>query len=322
MAEPSFQGGDKVARPIKQGLEYFPLDLVFEDKIELIEAEFGLQGFAVVIKLYQKIYQNGYFAEWDDDVLMLYSLRINTEKTLVNSIITRCLERKIFDREIFNKYKVLTSNGIQKRYLKVCKDCKRKHVPFIKEYLLCNNSELIGVISEFTSINSEETPVYSAFSTQSKVKKSKEKESKEEGSSSTIETSFPDFVQILEHFNYKANKLQNSPKEIALAKKLIEDGIPVQIAILGINEAFEYYKPYGDHKKITTLTYCEGRIRDLWIAEKEAQDCEKDTDTRNRNNSRFQKSSRKAHTGQQEQFDTSNIGYKPTGEKIDDSDLL
>ena len=40
----------------KSGLEYFPLDVVLDDKFELIEAEFGLTGFAVIVKLFQKIY--------------------------------------------------------------------------------------------------------------------------------------------------------------------------------------------------------------------------------------------------------------------------
>ena len=41
---------------MKSGIDYFPLDVTLNDKFELIEAEFGLIGFAVVIKLLQKIY--------------------------------------------------------------------------------------------------------------------------------------------------------------------------------------------------------------------------------------------------------------------------
>ena len=36
------------------GIPYFPLDVHLEDNIALIEAEFGLTGFAVIVKLYQK----------------------------------------------------------------------------------------------------------------------------------------------------------------------------------------------------------------------------------------------------------------------------
>ena len=52
-----------------EGVNYFPLDVHLEDKVNLIEAEFGLTGFAVLIKLYQKIYGgSGYFTLWDNEV--------------------------------------------------------------------------------------------------------------------------------------------------------------------------------------------------------------------------------------------------------------
>ena len=35
-----------MARPIKAGLDYFELDCHMDEKVELIEAEFGLKGFA------------------------------------------------------------------------------------------------------------------------------------------------------------------------------------------------------------------------------------------------------------------------------------
>ncbi|MBQ4336486.1 MAG: NAD-binding protein, partial [Lentisphaeria bacterium] len=40
---------------VKKGLDWFPLDTRLDDKFELIEAEFGAAGFAVVIKLLQRI---------------------------------------------------------------------------------------------------------------------------------------------------------------------------------------------------------------------------------------------------------------------------
>ena len=40
-----------MARPIKDGVDYFPFDVSLDEKFELIEAEFGLTGFAVIVKL-------------------------------------------------------------------------------------------------------------------------------------------------------------------------------------------------------------------------------------------------------------------------------
>ena len=63
-----------MARPIKVGLDYFPLDCVLDDKIELIEAEFGLSGFAIIIKLYQKIYaEQGYYCNFSSEVALLFA---------------------------------------------------------------------------------------------------------------------------------------------------------------------------------------------------------------------------------------------------------
>lgn len=166
-----------MARPKKIGLDYFPMDLTSDDSLELLEAECGLEGFAIIIKLWQKIYANGYYIEWNDDIETLFARKINTEKTRVNSVITTCIKRNLLDKHIYNTYGILTSRGIQKRYLKVCSDSKRTYVPFIKELILVD-SEFTQVISEFTSINSEETGGFcGSLDTKEKEKeKGKEKE--------------------------------------------------------------------------------------------------------------------------------------------------
>ena len=43
-------------RPLKNGVDYFPLDVVMDDKIELIESIHGIKGFGIIIKIFQKIY--------------------------------------------------------------------------------------------------------------------------------------------------------------------------------------------------------------------------------------------------------------------------
>ena len=54
---------------MSNGISFFPLDVHMDDGIALIEAEFGLTGFAVIVKLYQKIYGGlGYYCEWTNDV--------------------------------------------------------------------------------------------------------------------------------------------------------------------------------------------------------------------------------------------------------------
>lgn len=161
-----------MARPIKTGLDYFPLDVVIDDNVELLEAECGLVGYAILIKLWQKIFSNGYYIEWNEDNAMLFARKVNVELTLVNTVVNVCLRRGLFDKNIFNNHNVLTSKGIQKRYFKICTDSKRKGLTIYKEYQLIN-PELIGVNTELIALNPE-------LSTQSKVKETKEEEIKED----------------------------------------------------------------------------------------------------------------------------------------------
>ncbi len=94
-----------MARPNKTGLEYFPLDVNIDDNLELIEAEHGLQGFSIVIKLWQKIYANGYYIEWSTDHALLFAKKINAELSIVNDVVNSCFYRKIFDETLFNDKK-------------------------------------------------------------------------------------------------------------------------------------------------------------------------------------------------------------------------
>ena len=52
---------------IKSGLDFFPLDVCLDKKFELIEAEYGLTGFGVIVHLLQEIYgKEGYYIEWTE----------------------------------------------------------------------------------------------------------------------------------------------------------------------------------------------------------------------------------------------------------------
>ncbi len=127
-----------MARPIKQGIGYFPLDVSLDLKMELIEAEFGITGFGVVVKLYQMIYgERGYYLEWTNEVALLFAKKINVGRSAVSEILEAAIKRGIFDKSIYDKYGVLTSKGIQERYLEAVE--RRKNVKLIKEYLLVSD---------------------------------------------------------------------------------------------------------------------------------------------------------------------------------------
>lgn len=182
-----------MARPTKEGLDYFPLDTDIDqdDKIALIEADFGIEGFGIVIKLLMKIYSNGYFYEWGEVEQKLFGRRINVDINLLTDVVNACINWGLFDRTVLREYQVLTSAGIQKRYFEATK--RRKEVEAFEEYLLLKKSELktffnVNIISVNDDINEAddnsndtkgvtETDDISAETPQSKVKESKGKKS-------------------------------------------------------------------------------------------------------------------------------------------------
>ena len=104
----------------KSGIDYFPLDVTLNAKFELIEAEFGLTGFGVVVHLLQEIYgKAGYYIEWTEEVTLLFARKVGLGGSVVSEIIEASIRRGMFDKEKYDKYHVLTSKGIQERYFEV-----------------------------------------------------------------------------------------------------------------------------------------------------------------------------------------------------------
>ena len=174
-----------MARQLKSGLDYFSLDVNMDDKVKLIEAKYGLTGFGVVIKLWQKIYNDGYFIEWTEERELLFSKDINVDINSINEIINDCLRWKIFDQAMFDKYSILTSKGIQKRFVLASE--RRKEIELVEEYWLISrdikankNGEprVIWVNAYINPVNVDINHENVDIGTQSKVKESKGKESK------------------------------------------------------------------------------------------------------------------------------------------------
>lgn len=146
-----------MARPTKTGMDYFPLVCNVDDKIKLIQAEFGLTGFALVVKLFQKIYgERGYYCEWTRDVALLFSQENGLGYSVVSEIVNATVRRGIFDKDKFEKYGILTSRRIQQTYYDACQ--RRKNIFFNSDYLLIsvtpkNESDSINSVND--SINSK-----------------------------------------------------------------------------------------------------------------------------------------------------------------------
>lgn len=163
---------------MNNGINYFPLNVHLDDKFELIEAEFGLKGFAIVVKLFQKIYgQQGYYCEWTEDVALLFGKNVGLGGDAVSEIVRAAIKRDIFDSELYDKYQILTSRGIQERYFEAVS--RRKEVEVRKEYLLIKVDQIyknVRILNENVNISSKNVNI----SEQKKVEESKVKEKKAE----------------------------------------------------------------------------------------------------------------------------------------------
>ncbi|MDR1138329.1 MAG: DUF4373 domain-containing protein [Clostridiales bacterium] len=185
-----------MARPIKTGIDYFPCDVVFDEKVELIQAEFGIKAVGIIVRIWQEIYgTHGYYCSWDTDgaILFLYKHRLTSEgdKSLVSEIIRACVRRGIFDRDIFDKYQVLTSAGIQKRYLEAVS--RRGNVKIKEEYhCFCNTQKSLLHAETKVNVDNKYTKtkvnVDNKYTKERREKKRKVKESVQEHTPLDIET--------------------------------------------------------------------------------------------------------------------------------------
>lgn len=186
-------------RQYKEGLDYFELDCQMDDKIKLVQAEFGLKGFAVVVKLFQRIYGGrGYYCEWDEERQLLFMSENGVGgdcKNLIEEIVGACIKRGIFSENIFNKYQILTSSGIQRRYLNATS--RRENVTLIKEYLLVNVDQNANNVS-INSISADINSFSDSGNSQRKEEKRKVKKRKEEKGEGASKPHRPTASQMIE----------------------------------------------------------------------------------------------------------------------------
>ena len=234
-----------MARPKDDRLEYFPQDTDIHNdrKIRRLRKEYCANGYLIYDYIKCMIYkENGYWILLDDefkfDVSDFLGCGITPES--VGDVIDFCFRIKLFHQDKFNELGVLTSSGIQKRFLKAkrggviaaemlviaaetsindaetifdkktntrLKSENKKGVKIITAETPVITAET-PVITAETPVITAETPINTAISTQSKVKESKVKEI---NSNNTIKEVDENFKLACKH--YKNNwHLETSPE--------------------------------------------------------------------------------------------------------------
>ena len=111
-----------MARPKKKGLDYFPKDVNFysDRKVRRLLSKHGLNSLLVFDYLLCLIYsENGYFINHDEDITFDIKDGLNNlvSEEFVKLVLNSCFDVGLLSYEMDKEYNILTSKGIQNRYL-------------------------------------------------------------------------------------------------------------------------------------------------------------------------------------------------------------
>ncbi len=125
-----------MGRLAKKGLEYFPMDIdMFQDiRIRKLIKYQGGAAVSVYTLLLCLIYKDGYYMRWDNELPFIMSELSGLEENHISEVIKCCLSIGLFDKNLYDKEKILTSRSIQQRYCNIKRLNKR--LTRIDEYKL------------------------------------------------------------------------------------------------------------------------------------------------------------------------------------------
>lgn len=112
-------------------IDYYPIEIsIFQDaKVRKLIQYQGAKAATVYVYLLCEIYRNGYYISWNKTTVQLVMQALNLDVAFVKEVVICCAKVGLFNSEYLYKEEILTSKGIQKRYLRISK--------------LCNNSTTI-----------------------------------------------------------------------------------------------------------------------------------------------------------------------------------
>ena len=200
-----------MARPIKKGLDYFPLDVGFFNDIAIkgLKGKYGADGITVYMYILCAVYGGrGYYLKADDDFedAIVDDLNMSYEK--IGQIINFLCRRSLLDGKLFTSDKVLTSHGIQARYQEAVKARAAKNAVEVEQkYWVLNEKETLPYIkvtqnqgfSDKNDSYSEKNPDYSEKNStkESKGKERKVNESKAEEGFAAAAACFTEYEKYI-----------------------------------------------------------------------------------------------------------------------------
>ena len=174
-----------MGRPPKVGLQFFytKVGIVSDINIQrLMRYHKGALALGTFDAIINQLYENGYYLEWNEDQKFYLSRLVYGEENYIQEIVDACVDNVLFDKDLFIKHKILTSQEIQEIYFRAVK--RRKFNISSLQYVYPDviekvQKELLQTGNEFmyteTQLLHTETPTIYTGSTQSKINKIEQK---------------------------------------------------------------------------------------------------------------------------------------------------
>lgn len=191
---------------MKEGIDFYPTQCQMSMDMALVCAKYGLPAMGFLTVLNQRIYgEHGYYCEWNEDIALLLSHNWTAREGIdVTIYVEEFVKRGIFDKEMYEKYHILTSAEIQEIYFSIT--TRRKKQKAIREYMLIDIDNWQKNVDNFA----KNVDIF----TQSKVKESKEKYSKGEKeihiSPHPQKSESSDLYSVKKYGKYKKVKLNDN----------------------------------------------------------------------------------------------------------------
>lgn len=126
----------RASHRLSQGLIYFPLktNILSNDKIKILRADNGHEGFACLMYLYIELYGHNYYKKFGLREKKLFCDEQKISKVKLDEVLETCFSEDLFDATLYSKYEILTSEEIQFIWSDVT--YRREEIVMIKEYML------------------------------------------------------------------------------------------------------------------------------------------------------------------------------------------
>ncbi|WP_256013164.1 DUF4373 domain-containing protein [Desertivirga xinjiangensis] len=204
-----------MGRKAEPGISYYytKCEHIQNRKIKLLFNEFNSDGYWIWKCILSTAYATkGYYFDLndEDEVELFATETCKKDLDLVKKVIQACIRRDLFDKEMFDKHHILTSDGMQETYLDATRERRRKgtSIEMEEDYLLIkilpsdvNILILPGIFPGTNDNLPRNNSEYPQQNPQSKVKESKVKESK-------VNDACEDFSAEVQDLNFEKDILK------------------------------------------------------------------------------------------------------------------